>query len=163
MTDILDRVLVWSDYDQLNIEWMNSLVEPPTMTAVCLDGKDQAIELDPFIELLFETFGRDIRVASRYVGIWREDSVSDRNPDFCRGFPHVHNNDLVSVSMVVQAPESGGCATLGEEMLAPVAGHGLIICGRELHGVRRVFGPTPRIAVIAQFTWNDFAEVIGNG
>ncbi|MDJ0952457.1 MAG: hypothetical protein QNJ81_02135 [Acidimicrobiia bacterium] len=146
------RLVIWEDYDQIDLDWAESKYEPNGMTAFCLDDSpDEWVKHQPFTDFIQSLYDFEIQIISRYVGIWRLDSVSLKDPRYCHGFPHRHNNDLTTISLIIQAPESGGANVLEGEITEPVPGHGLIIGGQEEHGVLRVFGTRPRIAVIAQF------------
>ena len=149
-----DRSVYWPEHaDQVDIEWARSLIEPPFSTAIILDSDNERDmeKYAPFESFLRSLFDFEIEVLSRYVGIWRNDSISTTDSRFCRGFPHRHNNDLTACSVVVQEPEAGGYAWFGGDLYEPKAGCGLLIGGREDHGVMRIIGPRPRIAMIAQF------------
>lgn len=149
-----NRLVYWANYRKIDLEWASSFVEPAHMTAWSLEEDIDLEHYRPFEEFVRAVLGSRTVIVSRYVGIWDSSSISDRDSRFCRGFPHSHNNDLGTISVVIQAPIDGGRALLNDEYYDPEPGRGLIIGGREIHGVTRVVGPRPRIALIAQFQKN---------
>lgn len=99
----------------------------------------------------------DIKIEALYTALITKDTeVSDTDDDYSYGFPHTHNNGRTACAIVIQAPKEGGHTTVetSDEFfsLKPVVGRGCIIESDEEHGVMRVIGDIPRIAVIAQYT-----------
>lgn len=151
-----ERIVEWPAYHTVDLPWAASKYEPNNMTAFRCDAIAERHHFDTFRTFVRSLFPFDVELVSRYIGIWDENSVSDRDADYCQGFPHRHNNDLCAISVILQEPMSGGWSTLitddGQELMtSPQEGFGVLIGGREEHGVQRVYGPVPRIAMIAQF------------
>lgn len=145
-----DRHVFWAGHEDVDMDWARSFEEQPDITANVLH-EEVWHHTEPLVEFMEAYHGFRLEILSRYIGVWSQDSVNLSNTVFCRGFPHVHNNDLTTVSVVLQAPHAGGENLLKDQVTAPVEGHGLVIGGREMHGVYRVFGPQDRIAMILQY------------
>lgn len=94
------------------------------------------------------------------VARWRFwGSIMDRShfkPDgWCKGFPHEHGWDGLTLIHYLQVADEGGELVLLNEkgrnmhVYKPAIGTTATVDGRTSHGVRRIFGDTPRITIIA--------------
>ena len=144
------RHVFWPEMD-VDLDWANSIEAYNYATAVKLTSDEDLAKISPFTEWVRTLWPFPIVFRSLYVGTWDHSNVDRKNPAYCRGFPHRHNNSLTAVSLVIQVPLAGGEAMLEGRTYSPRLAHGLIIGGKEEHGVMRVHGSCPRIALIAQF------------
>ena len=146
-----NRVFRW-DID-VDMDWIYDRHKERTVGMVAkLLHKDEWPKLRAYTQFIETLFPFPLKDDSLFTAWLDQDNVNPKDPDWCRGFPHCHNNRFTTTSVVIQAPIAGGETMVSGVTYKPVVGQGLIINGNEFHGVRRIIGDVPRIAVIAQFT-----------
>lgn len=151
-----NTTIIWEEYQDIDLDWIrrHHSQSSPGMVAKKIDIEEP--HLAPFVHMLHDIFKQRLYIAQLYVAHLDHECVNENDHDWCYGFPHNHNNDFLSCSVVLQAPEMGGATMLEDEngertSYKAIPGRGLIIRGDQTHGVARVYGDIPRIAVIAQF------------
>ena len=147
----------WPEYHKIDFDWIREHHNhrSPGAVAKLMPSIDEP-HLAPFVDFLNTYFNHRIRIECLHVGYLTEEDVNEKDHDWCYGFPHAHNNGLLSCAIVLQAPEMGGNTMLeltkGDRIsFPPIPGEGLIFYDDTIHGVTRVYGATPRIALVAQF------------
>jgi len=154
----MKQVTWFTSLNDVDIDWefiLRRHIVPQPLNCVAMILKpEEHHHLSPFLDFVVANYDEHIQIDSVFTAYLDKLSVSDRDPLYCYGFPHIHNNDLSAMSIVIHAPQSGGVTMCEDRFFPPVVGSGLIIGGRENHGVMRVFGDVPRIAVIAQYKVN---------
>lgn len=145
-----NRVVTW-DNPVFDLKRAISLASTDSPKIANHLDREDWLDFPEFLDFVITIFDKPIDIQSVYVGYLTETYINKQNPEWAYGFPHSHGPHLTALAMVIQVPESGGYAMLKGELYKPVVGQGVLIQGAERHGVKRIYGPTPRITLITQF------------
>ena len=155
------RKVKWKNwYEHINWAWIGQRHLSPTIGAVAMSvPMGEWDNLQAFQDFIRSNHTGDILIEHLYTA-WIDGNTETSQFDdrYSYGFPHAHNNGRTACAIVIQVPDEGGMTTVQIDppfghtsFVAPVAGSGCIIESDELHGVLKVSGGLPRIAVIAQY------------